>query len=277
MANNKSSLNDVLTEAVTDMAENGFDSVERVAYWTSRIREAAEASMAAPHVLEQMLKDAMAAVYRKMVERGEILKRHPGVMRFTLERVRPQLRAELDRRIMASANLIRLNREQAIDKTVQRFQGWCTSIPNGGTKAFDKREQKAAIKKSMSQLPFEERRVLIDQGHKLNAALSEILATDTGAIALTWHSRWRQPGYNYREDHKERDGLVYALRGSWALEKGLMKAGPDGYYDQITSVGEEPFCRCFAQWIYNIRDLPPDMVTAKGRDELERVREAASR
>lgn len=263
---------DVLTEAIEDISDHGYDSGARVEFWMARLREAAESAMAAPHVMEQMLRDAMAAVYRKLIDRGEIARFHPGIARFTIDKVRPALRAALDRRLMASAQLIRLNRAQAIEKTLQRFAGWSTSIPAGGSEAIDKREVKTEIRKGLAQLPFVERRVLIDQGHKFRASLSEILAKDGAAIAGMWRSHWRQAGYNYREDHKERDQKVYALRGSWAAEKGLMKAGPDGYYDQITSVGEEPFCRCWITWIYHLRDLPADMVTAKGRAELERVR-----
>ena len=121
-------------------------------------------------------------------------------------------------------------------------------------------------------LAFEERRVLIDQGHKLTAAISQTVAVGAGAIAGTWRSHYRQPGYDYREDHKERDGLLYTLRGNWALEKGLMKPGPAGYYEDVTAVGEEVFCRCWMVWFYNLSSLPPDMLTAKGKSELARVR-----
>jgi len=50
------------------------------------------------------------------------------------------------------------------------------------------------------------------------------------AIALIWHSNWRQAGYDYREDHKERDLEIYTLRPNWALERGFMKASPAGLY-----------------------------------------------
>lgn len=264
---------DVLTEAVEDMIAHGFDSQARVDEWVKRIREAAEREMISETSLEQMMREALAAIYARLIDKGKIVQFHPGIERFTIERVRPALRAELDRRIMASANLIKLNRTQAIDKTLQRFVGWSTSIPKGGTDAADRRDTKKLVRKALAQLPFEERRVLIDQGHKLRASLSEILAKDGAAIAMIWHSHWRQAGYDYREDHKERDQKIYTLRGNWAIEAGLMKAGPYGYYDEITSVGEEPFCRCYAQWIYAIRDLPKGMLTAKGGAELDRVRQ----
>jgi hypothetical protein len=97
------------------------------------------------------------------------------------------------------------------------------------------------------------------------------VAQDGGAIAGRWRSHYRQVGYNYRVDHKERDGLVYAIRGNWAIDKGLMNKGV-GYTDEITAAGEEVFCRCQMIYIYGLGKLPNDMLTSKGESELKRVR-----
>jgi hypothetical protein len=263
---------EVLTAAIRDLSEFGFDSIERVDLWTTRLREAAKRSMASPAAVENMLNDGLATIYRRLIENGGILRYHPHVSRFTLAQVKPHLRAELDRRIMASAQLIRLNRTEAVEKTMQRFQGWATSIPIGGSSAVEKQETKTGIRKALAQLPFEERRVLIDQGHKLTASLSSVLATSGGAIACEWRSNWRQAGYHFRPDHKERDREIYLLKDSWARDRGLIKVGDAGYYDDITKAAEEVFCRCTVRWIYAIRNLPADMVTEAGRDELARVR-----
>jgi len=266
----------VVTEAVADIEEHGYDSEERIAFWLGKIRAAAEGAMLTPEQMQAKLRDALVSIYRQMVEKKGIVSMHPGIGRFTIEQVRPQLRAELDRRIMASANLIKLNRKQAIEKTLQRFSGWSTSIPKGGSKNVKTNDVKKDIRKALQRLPFEERRVLVDQGHKFTSSLSETLAQDGGAIAGAWHSNWRQPNYDYREDHKERDRLVYAVRGCWALERGLMKPSKHGYTDDITKPAEEPFCRCKYRWIYNLRDLPRDMLTAKGRDELSKARKVTN-
>lgn len=266
--------NEVVTAAVADIVENGFDSAERIAFWSVKLREAAKASMISEADMERMLRDRLADTYRKQVDRGGLAKVNPGAGRFTIEKVRPQLRAVLDRAIMANASLIRLNRQQAVEKTIQRFQGWATSVPAGGSNVVDRPEVKANMRKALAQLPFEERRVLIDQGMKLTAALSEILAKDGHAIAATWHSHWRQAGYDARPDHIELDDRTFAVRGNWAIEQGLMKAGPNGYTDDIVRPAELPFCRCYYTWRYSLRDLPDDMMTAKGRSELKRVRES---
>lgn len=113
---------------------------------------------------------------------------------------------------------------------------------------------------------------MIDQGHKFVSALNDLVATDGGAIAARWSSNWRQPGYHYRKDHKERDGEIYLIRGSWAQAKGLVKPGKAGYVDQTTRPGEEVYCRCDYVYLYNVSDLPAEMLTEKGKSELARVK-----
>lgn len=265
-------LRETLSAAVDAISRDGFISTAQLQYWEQRIKAAAEREMGASSADIQRVNEMLTAIYKRQVDNGALLKVNPGVSRFTIENLKPKLRPELDKRIMASANLIRLNKAASVEKTLQRFSGWATSIPAGGSKAVDKREEKAHINKALSSLPFESRRVAIDQGHKLVASINEVVARDQNAIGLIWRSRWRQPGYNYRVDHKERDGHFYMIRGNWAQERGLVKVGPDGYYDDITHVAEEPFCRCSAQYIYNLRSVPDECITVKGREELAAVR-----
>lgn len=258
---------EVVTEAVADFTEHGYDSPERLERWMRAIRAAAERDAISDEMLTASLRRQLKAEYHRLVVDDGLLRHHPEVSRFTLAKVKPKLRAELDRRILASADLIRLNRGQAIERTLQRFSGWATSIPDGGSRVVDRVETKTDIRKALTSLPFEVRRVATDQGHKFVANLSEILAQDSGAIAGIWHSHWREKNYNYREDHKERDEKVYAVRGSWAIDRGLLTKGA-GYTDEMTRPGEEVYCRCFMQWVYSLRKLPADMLTAKGRETL---------
>lgn len=259
----------VISDAIADIEKHGFDSQARIDGWMDRIAAAARAELTPEPKLQAILSASLASIYRRGVERGGILKMHVGISRFTVDQLKPRLRAELDRRIMASAQLIKLNREQSIAKTLQRFSGWSTSVPAGGSRVVDKPEVKDDLKKALRSLPYEERRVAIDQGHKLLSAINDIIATDGGAIAGEWHSHFRQPGYDYRPDHKERDSKFYLLRGNWAQEKGLVKPVPAGYTDNITQPGEEPFCRCNYRYIYSLRALPDEMLTAKGRESLK--------
>jgi hypothetical protein len=261
----------VIRAMIADFTAHGYDSAERLAYWQRRLREAAERTLTPSDKMTRMLKSGLQAVYRKQKEQYGVLQLHPGIGRFQVDRLGPQMKQELDRRIMASADLIKLNREEAIEKALRRASGWATSIPVGGSKQVDKREETENIRKSIVGLKFVERRVIIDQSHKLTSAINNIVAQGTGALAVVWNSHFKQANYNFREDHKERHGKFYAIRGNWAFENGLMRKGPAGYYDEITSFGEEVFCRCFGTYIYSLRKLPEEMLTAKGKSELARL------
>jgi hypothetical protein len=262
----------VVSEAIRYYEEHGFESAEQLQIWVDRIRKSAIDSLVPESILNEELNRTLGGIYKRLIDDGLILKAHKGVGRFTVDRLKPQLRGELDRRLMVSRNLIKLNRQQMVEKTTQRFAGWASSVPAGGSRAVDVKDVKDNIRKALTSLPFEERRCATDQGHKFTAALNEIIAVDGGAIAMKWHSKWRQPGYQFRKDHRERDGNIYLLRSSWAKEKGLVKPGPDGYYDDITKVGEEVYCGCWATWIYAIRDLPPEMLTKAGESSLAEAR-----
>ncbi|TKI02731.1 hypothetical protein [Martelella alba] len=261
---------EIITQAIAEFSRRGYRSDAELQAWVAKIRQAANEVLVPERVLNETLRRSMISVYRKQIENRSILKNHRGIDRFTLQRVQPTLRAELDRRIMASADLIKLNRQAAVNRTIQRFSGWATSIPEGGSLAINKNDVKEDLRKSLAQLPFVERRVAIDQGHKFVSSLNGILATNGGALAAIWHSHYHQPGYDYRIPHKKRDSLVYTIRGNWAIAKGLMKVGPAGYTDKITQPGEEVYCRCYYTYLYNLRDLPDDMLTAKGRAAIGR-------
>jgi hypothetical protein len=256
-----------------DILEHGFNSSTRLEFWTSQLRKAAQLLMVPEHKMQDVLRNALGAIYSRLVDRGGLARYHLGIGTYAIRKVAPQLRSLLDQRIAASANLIKLNRAEAIEKTMRRFMGWASSIPAGGSDQSS-RETRKEVRKSIASLPFVERRVLIDQGHKLTAAINQTVAEGNGAIAVRWRSHWRQSNYDYRKDHKERDNNIYLLKSSWAKDQGLVKPGDAGYYENITAVGEEVYCRCWAVYIYHLRDLPADMLTKKGAEMLQRARDA---
>ena len=259
-----------LTEAVREFSQNGFRSAEQLQFWIARLRRilTGQQQVSASQIASAVLR----GVYRKAVT-GGIRKYHPGISVRTIEDIEPRLRPILQARIFASADLIKLNREQAIETTLRRFSGWASAQTGSDTEV---REAKAHIYKKLRQSSYEERRMMIDQGHKLLASINQTVAEGSGAIAVEWHSHWRQAGYDYRPDHKDRDGKIYLMRNSWAREQGFVKPGANGYYDDITHVAEEPYCRCFASYLYSLRQLPSDMLTQAGRDKIESVKNAIS-
>lgn len=264
---------EILTAAVADISSRGYTSPQQVAEWVAKLRRAARAEMMDDNQLRQHVRRALGAVYEREIVRGGIEKLNPGVGRYTRERLAPQMRAELDRAVQANVGLIKLNQEKMVTETEQRFAGWASSIPNGGSRIVDKREVKSHIAKPTAQERYLVRRCTNDQGHKFMASLSRIVAEGSGAIAGRWRSHWRRPGYDYRVDHKERDQKFYAIRGNWAIEAGLMKKGA-GYTDEMTQPAEEVNCTCYYVWITDLADLPEEMLTKKGREYLAQRRAA---
>lgn len=274
----KDSFYAVLSEGIAYFAEHGFESQEILEEWLRRLETAARASLVPQSVLERAVRESLQRVFTRTTTNAALLRTHPGISQFTLQMIKPKLRLELDRRILASAGLIKLNREASVQRTLQRFSGWATSIPIGGTDVVNRKEVKAQVRRGIAGLPFEERRVVIDQGMKLAAAINEIVATDGGAIGGYWHHVAEgPPAYDSRPEHVARDGKFYVLRGNWAMEAGFMKLAGRQYYDEITAAGQEIFCRCSMTWQHNLRDLPSDMLTSKGKEELKRVRAQITR
>lgn len=263
---------DVLREAMRHYAEHGFNDAEVLAQWMARLEAAMRAEMVPEWRMEERLREALGSIYKREVDKGAALKRHPGVQRYVLEQVKPELRNELTRRIAANAALIKLNRKQEVDATLRRFMGWASSVPAGGSNVVDVREERKKIRKGFASLSFRERRVLIDQGHKLQSAVSSIVAQGGGAIAAVWHSHYHQANYDYRVDHKDREieskTKPYLVRGSWAMERGYIDKAGATYTDEIEQPGEFVFCRCSYRYLYNLRNLPASMLTAKGREAL---------
>lgn len=264
MAAKTESFFETVTQAVRHFEQFGFTTQAELNEWVARLRKAALLTLQPPEKTEREIAAALRARYTERVTKGGLLRQMPAVKRYTLEKVEPRLRAELDRRIAVSAALIKLNRDEAISTTMRRFQGWATSIPPGGSDVVDVKDEKTNIRKALTNLSFIERRVVIDQTHKMVDAITEIVAVDGGAIAARWHSPWRRQGYNARIDHKERDEKVFAVRDCWAIKRGLMKAGPNGYTDQIERPGEFVFCSCSYEYIFYLTSLPLDMLTKAG-------------
>jgi len=256
---------EVINSAIADFLKHGFDDVKRLDHWLLQIRMSAQAHLMSEREMQHRMEKALRGVFERLVTKNGLVSK--DVSKYDITKLSGKLRAELDRRIIASANLIKDDREQSIHMVLRRFEGWATSIPSGGTKVKPTPKEKSAIKKGMSDVGFKQRRVIIDQTHKLIANINEIVAIDNGAIAARWHSHWKQMNYDYRKDHKERDSKIYAVRESWAVKEGYISP-INGYTDDITSPGEEVFCRCNYVYLYHLRQVK-DLLTKKGLMALQ--------
>ncbi len=258
-----SALRALVQRAVEEFAASGLSSDAALQDWLMRLHATIEREMPSDAESKEAIATALRAVYDRGARKG--FAHIPGVSRYTLERIAPELRAELDRRIHASVDLIRLNKKAATEKTLQRFAGWVSSVPRGGTAETDLRSVASEILKPVARVKYEARRVAVDQGHKLNAAISHVVAQGAGAIAAIWHDRGEHDkGYDARKEHLARSGKLYLVRDSWAMDEGLVKRGGP-YTDEVDQPAERVYCSCWWEWITSPRSLPEEMLTEKGR------------
>ena len=259
----------VVMEALRYFAEHGYKSESDLTQWLLRLHAVLERELPTDRYFKAQLGAALGRVFNREVKSG-IQKRVPGVSRYTLDRIAPHLRAELDRRIFAGIDLIKLNRQAAVAKTLQRFSGFISSVPPSGMTTTNFREVVKEIIKPVADIRYEARRCAIDQAAKLSSSVSHVAAMQSGAIGAVWFDRGQfDKGYQARPEHLKRSGHLYLVRDSWAADQGFMKRGGP-YTDDVTQPAEEVFCSCWWQWITSPKELPLESLTAKGRLQFGR-------
>lgn len=256
----------LLVEALNDFYRSGYNA-SKLELWMMRLRAELDRELPGDVDFRESLRKSLSGILSRQ---GSNLQRSvPDMLRYTIDLVRPALRAELDRRIFAGVSLIKLNRARRIDETLQRFAGWVSSTP-------DKREAvrttASEIAKPVRQVRFEQRRVAIDQGHKLNAAVAATVAHASGAIAAVWRDRGAlDPHYDARPEHLARSGKMFILRDSWAIEQGLVRRGALPYTDSIEMPAELPYCSCYYEYLSRLDRVPETILTRAGRAHLGQV------
>ena len=80
---------EVLTAAVNDFIEYGFDSQDRLDYWVKRIKEAAIKEMIPDSQIQQELTKSLNSAYNRLVIKGGLVNKQ--VTRFTIEKLKPRL------------------------------------------------------------------------------------------------------------------------------------------------------------------------------------------
>lgn len=262
---------DVLRAAITDILTNGFNSEIQLMTWLMKIQSALQPFRVNLSSSRSLAAKELDKALKQAFSDSSIAQKHSGINKFTLERLRPNAQRMLEERIKANANLIILRRDIAINDTLSRFSSWAIS---GAKESV--LESKKSIKKPIAQADYIERRQLIDQGHKLNAAINESIAKDGGAIAMTWYQHWtanpREKGHDAQSNHKQFNGKTYIIKDSWAVRDGLLTAGNLDYLEDIgTMPSQEINCVCTGVYIYSMTSLyrkRPDAFTQKALKQM---------
>jgi hypothetical protein len=217
----------------------------------------------------------MEGAFDRHMKRSILSAKKQKIESWRVTRMEPVARDELERRIYAATDLIKLNRAEAVDRTLRRFKGWATSVPAGGAEV-ETRPARASMSKDAQEARYIAKRVAIDQTAKMLANVSDIVATGNGAIGGIWDAT-NEIRRKHRENHLDWHGLWFAIKGSWADEQGLIEH-PNGYIsdrfgppsrpgadDNIVMPARAINCRCELVYAYSLEDVPEDMLTPKGR------------
>jgi hypothetical protein len=160
---------------------------------------------------------------------------------------------------------------------ISQFQilvrGFLEEVPAGGSKDKATNRKVTEIKKELRYLAKWDQLFYTYKARSFPAELEYIFVLAGNPLAAIWQysDLDAQGEYQKDYDHKHRNGRVYAIRGNWAIDKGLMTVGAEGYLDQLSRPSQELGCMCSLQWITGVRRLPGNMITEKGSAELDRA------
>ncbi len=145
-------------------------------------------------------------------------------------------------------------------------------IPEGGTKAAVVRSHVNPIKNALAELLQWAADLDRLQATSFASEVRDFLTpAANNAIAMVWrYSPWSC----LVSSHRDLDERLYAVRGNWALQKGLMLVPSGGFSDEVKSRRRELGCMCTFQFVFNVTGLPTDTLTPAG---IAMVASAASR
>jgi hypothetical protein len=248
----------LLREAAGHFSRFGYTGQADIQNWRVRLLSAVERQLD-PEASRHRIVRALAGGFWKALGAGRIARKHGKVHKFSIQQLEPRFREELDRRMFAAAELLDGDRKLALERIQQRFVGMATAGANPGEAASAARD----IGKAARDARAHERMVAVDQTKKLVVTLDEIIAENEGSIGGFWDATW-DIERKHRPEHAARHDKFYLRRGSWADVEGLVRK-PDGYMDEWDMPGVLINCRCEYRYVYDIGDLPEELLTAKGR------------
>jgi len=172
----------------------------------------------------------------------------------------------------------KIYQDEQLKQFYELLSSFVSQVPIGGSKDKSIKSKMSNIKRELRSLVKWSQLFYAYKAASFPSEVEYLFALKGNPIAAVWRYNMldEQGEYQKTYDHKGRDGSVYAVRGNWALEKGLMTVGPNGYIDETGRPKQEIGCMCWNEWLYGLRDLPDEMLTVKGKAELQRAGQAVA-
>lgn len=212
-------------------------------------------------------------VYRK----SGYKKHNKGIKGWRLNELTKPFRSHLKSRIQYSINLITTQTNARMAKLENRFLNWVQGPRTESIKTeLAQHEEWAKAKKH-------NRMILRDQTSKMIGNFDHIVAEKYKAIGFYWRTRrdkkvvgnpsglYPGSGNEKHQDHYHRNGKFYFYKDAWVFNiKGLIDRKSDiEYAESLTDglPGQPINCRCYAENVYEIADIPKKYIIVKDKSE----------
>ena len=248
----------LLREAVSHFTRFGFTSPADVNDWLTKLSAAASNHLEVEKAIERVEK-ALAGRFNRELGRGRLQGRKGKVSKLSIDQLEPRLRQELERRMYAARMQVTGQHRAALEHIHNRFLGMATAGKQPGKVKAAARHISKAARDAKAQA----RMTAIDQTFKLMATLDEVIAEDSQSIGGFWDATW-DIKRKHRPEHAIRHDQWYPRRGCWADRDGHLKRAL-GYMDEWDMPGVLINCQCQYRYVYDLEDVPPQFLTAKGR------------
>jgi len=253
----KLSVKAVVRNAVLDVLAQGYENARHDWAWWILLALRSEKK---PSTAKQSLQSS----YKKASSYQAARRIAPHISQSQHEQIQYRLADQLAGRIRTTEDIINMHRQAAEIDVQRRFEGWASSNPNPNS--TNPRIVVADIVKPVADIKRKSKAVIKDQSHKMLQLINNTIAIDSNAIAGIWHSNFREPDYNYRDEHKEHDirKTVFLLPNNWATKAGLAKKTKD------VQPGELPYCACsYGHYLYKLKDIPERLLTELGKQAVK--------
>lgn len=208
-------------------------------------------------------------------------KTNEGISKLKLSDLRGDFKKELEKKITASFSLIKNKDNETKQKMASRFLNWLT------IDSEDVRGKTTSKQSLLNFLDFAKENdiaenhakfILEDQTRKMIANFDSMIAEANGAIGGFWRNRGDKrvvgnpnglypQGTPSHNDHWERQGVFYIYKNGWAYKNGYVKGE---LYENLEDGGVAVAigCRCRMENVYDLRDVPQEYLTKKGKEAI---------
>lgn len=207
-----------------------------------------------------------------------------GLKGWRLNLLKDDLRRELKGRINNSLMLIKTQDEQRMSILKTRFLSWLAETESGKSPNI---KETLKVSHEIRKNDRHYRMILADQTRKMIGNFDNIVANKYQALGFFWKTRrdnrvtgkpgGKNPkGNEMHGDHYARQDKFYFYHNNWAIQQRLINTNHKlfKWADFEDGLPGQPInCRCYAYNIYELEDIPKELLSEKGKAYLQEKQE----